>query len=150
MLTRLVAWIVLLTRSEAANQVEILVLRHRLAVLRRSTPRPRMSWADRALIAALVRLLPCRRRHGLLVTPATVLRWHRRLVARKWTTTPTKPGRPSIPAGLRALTVRLATENSTWGYCRIQGELARLGYQIGASIVWKILHTAGIDAPAGE
>jgi putative transposase len=79
------------------------------------------------------------------VTPSAVLRWHRRLVARKWTTTPTKPGRPSIPAGLRGLAVRLATENSTWGYRRIHGELARLGYQIGASTVWKILHAAGHD-----
>src|SRR3954447_5867426 len=102
---------VLVSRSETANQVEILVLRHQLAVLRRSTPRPRMSWADRAFIAALVRLLPRRRRLGLLVTPATVLRWHRRLVARNWTTAPTRPGRPAIPAGLRALTVRVATEN---------------------------------------
>src|SRR3954468_18556746 len=116
MLTRLVAWMVLLTRSETANHAEILVLRHQLAVLQRSTARPRMSWADRALIAALVRLLPRRRRLGQLVTAATVLRWHRQLVARKWTTTPTKPGRPSIPARLRALTIRLATENKTWGY----------------------------------
>src|SRR3954468_12233211 len=145
MLTRLVAWMVLLTRSETANHAEILVLRHQLAVLQRSTPRPRMSWADRALIAALVRLLPCRRRLGLLVTPATVLRWHRRLVARKWTTAPTKPGRPAIAAGLRALTVRVATENPTWGYRRIHGELTGLGYRIGASTVWKILHAAGID-----
>src|SRR3954453_17753641 len=81
MLTRLVAWMVLLTRSDSANQVEILVLRHQLAVLRRSTPRPRMRGAARAFLAALVRLLPRRRRLGLLVTPSTVLRWHRRLVA---------------------------------------------------------------------
>ena len=104
-----------------------------------------MSWADRALTAALTRLLPTRRRLGLLVTPATILRWHRRLVARRWTTQPTPPGRPAIPAGLRALAVRLATENPTWGYRRIHGELAGLGYQIGASTVWKILHSAGID-----
>jgi putative transposase len=102
-------------------------------------------WADRAFIAALVRLLPRHRRTGLLATPTTILRWHRRLVDRKWTATPTKPGRPAIPAGLRGLTVRLANENPTWGYRRIHGELACLGYQIGASTVWKILHTAGID-----
>jgi putative transposase len=108
-----------------------------------------MSWADRALIAALVRLLPRRRRLGQLVTAATVLRWHRQLVARKWTTTPTKPGRPSIPARLRALTIRLATENKTWGYRRIHGELTGLGYQIGASTVWKIIHAAGVD-PSGR
>src|SRR3954451_14814052 len=81
MLTRLVAWIALTARFETANQVEILVLRHQLAVLQRNTPRPRMSWADRAFITALVRQLPRRRRLGLLVTPATVMNWHRRLVA---------------------------------------------------------------------
>jgi putative transposase len=104
-----------------------------------------MSWTDRAMIAALVRLLPVRRRHGLLVTPATILRWHRQLIARRWTTRPTRPGRPAIPAGLRSLIVRLATENPTWGYRRVHGELAGLGYQIGASTVWNILHRAGID-----
>ena len=97
------------------------------------------------MIAALTRLLPTRRRLGLLVTPSTILRWHRRLVARRWTTQPARPGRPAIPAGLRALVVRLATENPTWGYRRVHGELAGLGYQIGASTVWKILHNAGID-----
>jgi transposase InsO family protein len=104
-----------------------------------------MTWADRALIAALTRLLPARRRPGLLVTPITILRWHRRLVTRRWTTEPTRTGRPAIPAGLRALAVRLASENPTWGYRRVHGELAGLGYQIGASTVWKILHAAGID-----
>ena len=114
---------------------EVLGLRHQLAVLQRRTPRPRMSWTDRALIAALTRLLPRPRRLGLLVTPATMLRWHRRLIARRWTTQPTRPGRPVIPTGLRALIVRPATENPTWGYRRIHGELAGLGYQIGASTV---------------
>jgi putative transposase len=104
----------------------------------------RCSWPDRALIAALSRLLPVRRRLGLLVTPSTILRWHRQLVARRWTTKPTRPGRPAIPAGVRALVIHLATENPTWGYRRIHGELAALGYQIGASTIWKILHRAGI------
>jgi len=104
-----------------------------------------VSWTDRALIAALTRLLPTRRRLGLLVTPATILRWHGQLAARRWTTQPARPGRPAFPAGLRALVVRLATENPSWGYRRIQGELAGLGYRIGASTVWKILHAAGID-----
>ena len=145
MFSKLLGWIVLRTRSDTTKEIEILVLRHQLAVLQRRTPRPRMTWTDRALIAALTRLLPVRRRLGLLVTPATILRWHRQLVARRWTTQPTRPGRPAIPAGLRALVIRLATENPTWGYRRIHGELAGLGYQIGASTVWTILHTAGID-----
>jgi putative transposase len=141
----LVSWMVLLTRSGAAKDVEILVLRQQLAVLHRNAPRPRLSWADRAFIAALVRRLPRHRRIGLHVTPATILRWHQRLVARRWTTHHRPPGRPAIPAGLRALALRLATENPTWGYRRIHGELASLGYQIGASTVWKILKAARID-----
>ena len=145
MFSKLLSWMVLRTRSDTTKEIEILVLRHQLAVLQRRTPRPRISWPDRALIAALTRLLPARRRLGLLVTPATILRWHRRLVSRRWTTQPARPGRPAIPAGLRALVVRLATENPTWGYRRIHGELAGLGYQIGASTIWKILHSAGID-----
>lgn len=143
-ISKLVSWMVLLARSDAAKDVEILVLRHQLNVLHRKTPRPRLSWADRALITALVRRLPRHLRTGLLVTPDTILRWHRRLAARHWTTT-TSPGRPAIPAGLRALAVRLATENPTWGYRRIHDELAGLGYHIGASTVWKILQAAGID-----
>src|SRR4051794_22302050 len=110
MFTKLLGWMVLLARSDAKD-VEILVLRHQLAVLSRRTSRPRMSWADRALIAALTRRLPTHRRLGLLVTPATILRWHQRLVTRCWTTQPSRPGRPAIPAGLRALAIRLATEN---------------------------------------
>jgi len=104
-----------------------------------------MNWTDRAMISALTRLLPTPQRVGLLVTPSTILRWHRQLVARRWPTTPTRLGRPAIPAGLRALVVRRATENPTWGHRRIHGELAGLGYQIGASTVWNILHRAGID-----
>ena len=144
-LTKLLSWIVLRIRSDTTKDIEILVLRHQLAVLQRRMPRRRMSWTDRALIAALTRLLPTPQRLGLLVTPATILRWHRQLVARRWTTEPGRPGRPAIPAGLRALIVRLATENPTWGYRRIHGELASLGYRIGASTVWTILHNAGID-----
>ena len=145
MFAKLLSWMVLRTRSDAAKEIEILVLRHQLAVLQRRRPRPRISWTDRAVIAALGRLLPAPRRLGLLVTPATILRWHRHLVRRRWTTPHTRPGRPAIPAGVRALILRLATENPTWGYRRVHGELAGLGYQIGASTVWKILHTAGID-----
>jgi len=145
LVAKLLSWMVLRAHSDAANEIEILVLRHQLAVLQRRTPRPRFSWTDRAVIAALVRLLPARRRLGLLVTPATILRWHRHLISRRWTTPHTCPGRPAIPAGVRALVLRLAIENPTWGYRRVHGELAGLGYQIGASTVWKILNTAGID-----
>jgi putative transposase len=133
------------SRSDTAKEIEILVLRHQLAVLQRHAPRPRISWPDRARIAALTRRLPTRRRRGLLVTPATILRWHQRLVTRRETTQPNRSGRPAIPAGLRALVRRLATENPTWGYRRNHGELAGLGYQIGASTTWTILHSAGID-----
>ena len=115
MFSKLLSWIVLRTHCDTAKEIEILVLRHQLAVLRRRTPRPRITWADRALIAALSRLLPVRRRIGMLIAPATILRWHHQLVARRWTTQPVRPGRPAIPAGLRALIVRLATENPTWG-----------------------------------
>jgi hypothetical protein len=142
---KLLGWLVLRARSDTAKEIEILVLRHQLAVLRRRTRRPRLSWADRALIAALTRLLPPPQRLGLLVTPATVLRWHRQLVSRCWTTTPSPPGRPAIPAGLRALVLRLPPRTPPGGYRRVDGELTSLGYKIGASPVWTILHNAGID-----
>jgi hypothetical protein len=143
--TRLVGWMVLLARSTADKDLEILVLRHQLAVLRRQAPRSRMCWADRALIATFIRKLPGHRRAGLLVTPATILRCHRRLVARHWTTTARPPGRPAIPSRIRALAVQMASENPTWGYRRMHGELAGLGYQVGASTIWKILNAAGVD-----
>jgi putative transposase len=145
MLTTLLGWLVLRARSDTAKEIEILVLRHQLAVLGRRTRRPRLTWADRAQAAALTRLLPRPRRVGLLVTPATILHWHRQLVTRRWTTTASPPGRPAIAAGLRALVLRLAAENPTWGYRRIHGEAIGLGYRIGASTVWTILHNAGID-----
>ena len=113
MFSKLLGWIVLRTRSDTTKDIEILVLRHQLAVLQRRTPRPRMSWTDRALIAALTRLLPVRRRLGLLVTPATILRWHRQLVTNRWTMPHARPGRPAIPGGHRRLVLRLATENPT-------------------------------------
>src|SRR3954463_6019378 len=98
MFSKLLGWIVLRTRSDTTKDIEILVLRQELAVLQRRTPRPRMTWTDRALIAALTRLLPRRRRLGLLAPPATILRWHRQLIPRRWTTQPARPGRPAIPA----------------------------------------------------
>jgi putative transposase len=97
MFSKLLGWIVLRTRSDTTKDIEILVLRHQLAVLQRRTPRPRMSWTDRALLAALIRLLPVRRRLGLLVTPATILRWHRQLIARRWTTLRGSRSRPRAP-----------------------------------------------------
>jgi putative transposase len=102
-------------------------------VLQRRTPRPQISWTDRALIAALTRLLPARRRLGLLVTPSTILRWHRQLIRRRWTTRSARAGRPAVPAGVRAVIVRLANENPTWGYRRVHGELAGLGIQMPAA-----------------
>jgi Integrase core domain len=145
MFAKLLSWMMLHARSDTKNEIEILVLRHQLAILQRRTPRRQIRWSDRAVIAALARLLPARRRHGLLVTPATILRWHRHLVRQRWTSQPVREGRPAIPAGVRALIVRLAIENPSWGYRRVHGELAGLGYQIGASTVWTVLNAAGID-----
>jgi putative transposase len=145
-------WIVLLARSSAAKDAELLMLRHEVAVLRRQVTRPRLDWADRAVLAGLARLLPRLSWHRLFVRPETLLRWHRNLVRRRWSY-PHRRGRPTLTAGLRGLVLRLARENPSWGYRRIHGELCRLGYQrtIGASTVWTILHRAGVDpAPSGR
>jgi putative transposase len=137
-------WLALLARSTATKDAELLMLRHEVTVLRRQVTRPRVDWADRAVLAGLARLLPRPAWRGLFVQPATLLRWHRDLVRRRWTY-PHRRGRPAVTAELRQLVLRLARENSTWGYRRIHGELCRLGYGMGASTVWVILRRAGVD-----
>lgn len=132
-----------LARDDGAKDVELLVLRHQVAVLRRQVHRPELRQEDRLVLAALSRLLPRERWSAFFVTPATLLRWHRQVLARYWTY-PHRPGRPPVDPQLRALILRLARENPTWGHRRIQGELARLGYQIAPSTVWKILHAADV------
>src|SRR5215472_1310742 len=129
---------VLLGWSSASKNAELLVLRHEVAVLRRANPRPRLDWADRAVLAALIRLLSAKLRAHRLVIPGTVLRWHRRLIAGKWTY-PSRAGRPPVSTEIAALIERLATENDRWGYQRIQGELLKLGYRVSASTIRRVL-----------
>jgi putative transposase len=121
------------------------VLRHEIAVLRRAHPRPRLDWADRAVLAALIRLLPGRLRAHRLVTPGTVLRWHRRLITRK-RTYPNRTGRPPVSAGIAALIRRIATWNNGWGYNRIHGELLKVGHRVSASMIRRVLKALKIPA----
>jgi putative transposase len=146
---RVFGWLVLLGRSQASKDAEILVLRHEMMVLRRQVARPEPDWADRAVIAALARLLPAARRGSRLVTPGTLLAWHRRLIARRWTY-PNRPGRPGTSREVRDLVLRLARENPAWGYRRVHGELTRLGHRISEATVRRILRARGhLPAPRG-
>jgi putative transposase len=131
-------------QSEHAKDVEIAVLRHQLEVLRRQVKRPQFQPADRALLAALSRALPRRRWSSFLVTPDTILRWHRRLVTRKWTQPNRRGGRPPLAEQLVALILRLGRENPRWGYQRIQGELRKLGIQVSATTIRTVLLGSGL------
>jgi transposase InsO family protein len=144
---RLCGWLALLSRSDNVKNTEILVLRHQIAVLQRQMRSPRLTWADRAFLAALTRRLSpaSRRQLSLIVTPRTLLRWHAELVRRRWTCPRRTPGRPRTGPAIRRLALEMARDNPAWGYRRIHGELTGLGYKIAPSTIWEILKSAGID-----
>jgi putative transposase len=148
-LATLLSWLALLARSSASKNAEILILRHEVAVLRRSNTKSKIDWADRALLAALARILPKALLAHRIVTPGTLLRWHRRMVTRKWTQ-PKAPGRPPLAGELAELIAKLAKDNPSWGVVRIQGELRRLGHWIGAGTIRKILRSHRIPPPTAR
>jgi putative transposase len=141
--------LVLRGRRDRSKDVEILVLRTQLAVLHRQHPYPRFAPEDRAILTAMARVVRRDRWAIFLVKPDTLLRWHRRLVAKHWTY-PHRPGRPTTTPEIRRTILRFARENPTWGYRRIHGELTQLGVHIAASTVWAILKNAGIDPAPGR
>jgi putative transposase len=149
---RMLGLLTLLTRSDLAKDAEILVLRHQIAVLQRHVKTPRPSWADRAIISALARLLASKQRSHLrlIVSPRTLLRWHATIVKRRWCYPHRRPGRPAVQRTARDLVLDMARDNPAWGYRRIQGELNGLGYKVAPSTVWKILNDAGIDPAPGR
>ncbi|MEY9862955.1 putative transposase [Catenulispora sp. GAS73] len=142
----LLSWLALLARSQASKNAEILVLRQEVAVLCRANPKPRLAWTDRAVFAALSNLLPKALRGHRIVTPGTLLRWHRRLVADQWRQ-PKAPGRPPLSDDLVLLILTMARENRRWGVVRIQGELRRLGHRVAAATIRKILRAHRIPPP---
>ena len=149
LITRMTSWQRVSRHEETGKTAEILILRHQLAVLRRRQPRrPGLNWADRALLATLLGVIPKARRHGLrlLVTPGTILRWYRDIVRGRWAARSKsgRTGRPVTRRNIRSRVLRLARENPGWRYRRIHGELAGLGVQAAASTVWQILKNAGI------
>ena len=142
---RIAALARLAVRSGRSKDLEIIVLRHQLTVLRRQTDRPALNDGDRTILGAIAAALPRPVRNRWLVTPDTLLRWHRRRIARHWTQPTRRPRRPAIAVEVRHLVLRLAAEKLTWGYRRIHGELAGLGHRIASSTVWRILKANGID-----
>jgi len=132
------------TDDAREREAEILVLRHQLAVLKRSNPRPRLRRRDRMVITALADLIDRDRWRGFIVSPATILRWHRELVRREWTFRHRQAGRPPLDPALVRLIVRMARENTRWGVIRIKGELQGLGHRVGATTIRTILRRAGI------
>ncbi len=144
---RVFGWLALLARSDRAKDAEILILRHQVVVLQRQVKVPRLSWADRAVLAALARLLPGSqlRQLRLIVSPRTALRWHADLVRWRWTFPRRAPGRPRTGQSVRSLVLEMARDNPSWGYRRIHGELVGLGHKLAPSTVWRILKDAGID-----
>jgi putative transposase len=141
---RVLGLLVLFARGDTSKDFEILVLRHELSILRRQAPRPAFTAHDRLLLAAFSRVLPRRSWHAFLVRPETLLRWHRRLVAKRWTYPRARPGRPPVDEAVRELIVRLARENTGWGYVRIVGELRKLGIDVSATLVRNVLSRAGV------
>jgi len=142
---RVLQLIRLIGRRDTDLAIEVVVLRHEVALLRRQVHRPAPEPADRAVLAGLARLLTRQRLGRFFVQPATLLRWHRDLVAKRWTYPHGRPGRPAIPKGTTAVVLRLAKENPQWGYRRIHGELDTMRIVIAASSVWAILKCRGID-----
>jgi hypothetical protein len=140
---RIFAWLALLCRSTAAKNAEILILRHEVAVLRRQAATAKPCWSDRALLAALARVLPRVLRRRRIVSSRTLLAWHQCLIKRKWTQ-PVSPGRPTLSGELRDLIVRIGAENPRWGFRRVHGELHRLGYAVSAATVRRVLRAAGL------